>query len=95
MSDFFDDNIEENIEIEKTNRQSHTLWCERYRPVTLDTFIGNELVKSKAADYILKNDLPHLLFHGRAGGGKTTLAKILAMNLKSVCEIMNLTKTKT
>ena len=89
MSDFFDDNIEENIEIEKTNRQSHTLWCERYRPVTLDTFIGNELVKSKAADYILKNDLPHLLFHGRAGGGKTTLAKILAMNLKCDVKYIN------
>jgi Holliday junction resolvasome RuvABC ATP-dependent DNA helicase subunit len=68
--EFFETNIKENIETEKLQRQSHTIWCEKHRPVTLDTFIGNELVKEKAAEYISKNDLPHLLFHGRAGGGK-------------------------
>ena len=89
MTDFFDDNIEENIEKEKSNRESHSLWCEKYRPITLDTFIGNEHILDKAADYIVRNDLPHLLFHGRAGGGKTTLAKILAMNLNCDVKYIN------
>jgi len=68
--EFFEKNIEENIEKEKEERKSHTLFVEKYRPITLDTFIGNDLVKEKAAQYIKNNDIPHLLFHGRAGGGK-------------------------
>jgi len=87
--DFFETNIEENIEQQKFERSSHTLWCERYRPVQLDTFIGNELIKEKVAEYIDKNDLPHLLFYGRAGGGKTTLAKILATNLNCDTKYIN------
>lgn len=86
---FFDDNTEEKVSNEKEQRLNHTLWVERYRPVQLDTFIGNELVKEKAAEYISKNDLPHLLFHGRAGGGKTTLAKILATNLNCDVKYIN------
>ncbi len=87
--DFFETNIKENIEQQKSERNSHTLWCEKYRPIQLDTFIGNELVKDKATEYISKNDLPHLLFHGRAGGGKTTLAKILATNINCDYKYIN------
>lgn len=86
MTDFFGENIDDKMIAEIEARKSHTLWVEKYRPVTLDTFIGNDMLKSKAAEYILKNDMPHLLFHGRAGGGKTTLAKILAMNTN--CDTM-------
>ena len=27
----------------------HTLWVEKYRPSTLDTYIGNDQLKSKVA----------------------------------------------
>ena len=59
----------------------HSLWVEKYRPTTLDTYIGNEHLKSKIKLYLESGDLPHLLLYGRAGTGKTTLAKLLVNNI--------------
>ena len=50
---------------------------ERYRPSTLDTYVGNETLKTKVERFIEEQNVPHLLLYGRAGGGKTTLAKII------------------
>ena len=58
--------------------QEHTLWNERYRPDTLDGYVGNESVIDKVRLYLASGDVPHLLFYGQAGTGKTTLAKIIA-----------------
>ena len=60
----------------------HSLWVEKYRPKSLDTYIGNEHLKSKIKIYLESGDLPHLLFYGRAGTGKTTLAKLLVNNIE-------------
>lgn len=57
---------------------SHTIWNEKYRPQSLDTYVGNDTVKSTFQQYIETNDVPHLLLYGDAGSGKTTLAKIIA-----------------
>ena len=59
----------------------NTLWVEKYRPSTLDNYIGNEHLRSKVKVYIESGDLPHLLLYGRAGTGKTTLAKLLVNNI--------------
>ena len=59
----------------------HTIWVERYRPDVLDNYIGNETLKEKFAHYIETQDIPHLLFYGTAGTGKTTAAKILVKNI--------------
>jgi len=61
---------------------SNTLWVEKYRPNNLDTYIGNEHLKDKVSAYLESGDLPHLLLFGKAGTGKTTLAKILVNNIE-------------
>lgn len=67
---FFTDNNE--------NKQvDNSLWVERYRPSTLANYVGNEHLKEKVKGYIENGDVPHLLLYGRAGTGKTTLAKLI------------------
>ena len=56
---------------------SHGLWVERYRPQDLSTYVGNEHLKTKVERFLDDGNIPHLLLYGRAGGGKTTLAKII------------------
>ncbi len=59
----------------------HSLWVEKYRPNKLDNYIGNDHLKSKVSVYLESGDIPHLLLFGRAGTGKTTLAKLLVNNI--------------
>ena len=64
----------------------HSLWVEKYRPTDLTTYIGNEHLKSKVGIYLENEDVPHLLLYGKAGTGKTTLAKIITKNID--CDYM-------
>jgi replication factor C small subunit len=63
-------------------KKKHTLWIEKYRSENLDQYIGNEVVKSRIEGCIAQNDIPHFIFAGTAGTGKTTLAKLIVNNIK-------------
>jgi replication factor C small subunit len=65
---------------------SHSLWVEKYRPMDLSTYVGNEHLKEKVKAYLESEDVPHLLLFGKAGTGKTTLAKIVVNNID--CDYM-------
>jgi replication factor C small subunit len=63
-------------------KKQHTLWIEKYRSENLDQYIGNEVIKSRITDCLAQNDIPHFIFSGTAGTGKTTLAKLIVNNIK-------------
>ncbi|MEF8915090.1 AAA family ATPase, partial [Natronomonas sp.] len=54
------------------------IWIEKYRPQTLDEVVGHESITQRLKEYIKQQDLPHLLFAGPAGVGKTTSAVAIA-----------------
>lgn len=54
------------------------LWVEKYRPDTLDGYVfKDEHQRAQIENWVKEGSIPHLLFSGNAGVGKTTLAKIL------------------
>jgi DNA polymerase III gamma/tau subunit len=61
--------------------KKHTLFTEKYRPDTLEGYIGNDDFKSSLQQWIDSNDIPHLLLTGGAGTGKTTAAKLIVNNI--------------
>jgi replication factor C small subunit len=65
---------------------SNSLWVEKYRPDTLEGYVGNEHILEKVKIYIQNEDVPHLLLYGQAGTGKTTLAKIITNQID--CDLM-------
>jgi len=59
------------------------LWVEKYRPKTIDGYVfRDEHQKKQVQQWIKERTIPHLLFSGNAGIGKTTLAKILFNELE-------------
>ena len=54
------------------------IWVEKYRPKTVDEYVfKDEAQKHQVKTWIIDGGIPHLLFSGSAGTGKTTLAKVL------------------
>jgi replication factor C small subunit len=54
------------------------LWVEKYRPNTVDGYVFRDNhQKEQVQSWIQQKSIPHLLFSGAAGIGKTTLAKVL------------------
>ena len=59
------------------------LWVTKYRPKTISEYVfRDEAQKAQVASWLDNKAIPHLLFSGAAGTGKTTLAKVLLNELE-------------
>ena len=58
-----------------------SIWIEKYRPRTFGEIKGQDVVVSKIRAFVEQKNLPHLLFAGPAGVGKSTLAVVIAKTL--------------
>jgi DNA polymerase III delta prime subunit len=74
---------------QEEQKVDNSLWVEKYRPIKLVDYVGNEHLKSKVAGYLETGDVPHLLLYGKAGTGKTTLAKLIVRSLDCDYMIIN------
>ena len=58
------------------------LWTEKYRPSSIGTYVfRDEGQRQQVSGWVEEGALPHLLFSGAPGTGKTTLAKVLLIEL--------------
>ena len=73
------------------SKRLHTILNEKYRPDTLEGYICKDEIKNKFQEFIKSQDIPHLLFAGKPGAGKTTLAKILVNNID--CDFLYINAT--
>ncbi len=73
------------------------LWVEKYRPKTVDGYVfRDEAQKNQVKNWIKEKTIPHLLFSGNAGIGKTTLAKLLFNELEvSEYDILEINASRT
>lgn len=72
--------------------KEHTIFVEKYRPKTLDTYICEDQIREKIQEFITNQDIPHLGFFGLQGSGKSTLAKILVNSID--CDFIYLNATE-
>ncbi len=59
----------------------HDIWIEKYRPKKLNDLIGQQAIVERLKAYVHTKNVPHLIFAGPAGTGKTTSALALAREL--------------
>ena len=58
-----------------------TIWTEKYRPQTFEEMKGQKEIVEKVKAFVSTGSMPHLLFSGPAGVGKTTLSLVIAKQL--------------
>jgi len=66
---------------DKKEGLSEIIWAEKYRPQDLDEIVGQDEIVKRARAFIEQKNMPHLLFAGPAGTGKTTLALVIVKKL--------------
>jgi len=57
------------------------IWLEKYRPQHLSEIVGQDSIVERLESYVSRRDLPHMLFAGPAGVGKTTASIAVAREL--------------
>ncbi len=61
--------------------EEHIIWTEKYRPKVFSEIKGQEEIVSKVKAFVEQKNLPHLLFAGPAGVGKSSLCLVTARQL--------------
>ena len=57
---------------------AENVWNRKYRATNFETYVGNSSLKGQLQTLLEKDKLPStLMFHGSAGSGKTSMARIL------------------
>lgn len=69
------------VEVGVCMDDTYAIWTEKYRPGTFDEIHGQEEIVSKIRLLTQQKNLPHLLFAGPPGVGKTTLSLVIAHSL--------------
>jgi len=59
----------------------YTIWSEKYRPKDFKEVIGQDPIVNSISSFVKSKEIPHLLFAGPAGCGKSTIALIIAKEL--------------
>ena len=57
------------------------LWTEKYRPKEFSELFGQEDIVSRAEAFVQQRNMPHLMFTGSAGTGKSSLSLIIVKKL--------------
>jgi len=71
------------------SRENQFLWVEKYRPQNIDDCVLPDNLKKTFKEYVAQGQLPHFLFSGTAGIGKTTVAKALCNEIGAEYVILN------
>jgi len=58
-----------------------TPWVEKYRPTSFREIISQNIAINNLTEFVLKEDIPHMIFTGPAGTGKTSTALIIAKTI--------------
>jgi replication factor C small subunit len=82
MNDFFGNSKDQT----RNESPSVSLWVEKYRPKTLDNYIGNDHIVKNVRSYFKQGEIPHLMFSGKQGTGKTALAGVITEQLSDRAE---------
>jgi replication factor C small subunit len=61
--------------------QEEVLWVEKYRPRSLDDIVNQKEIVERLKKFVAERNMPHLLFAGLSGTGKTTAALGLVHDL--------------
>ncbi len=76
------DNTRDKAKIKgNVNLVINTIWTEKYRPREFEDVLGHKSTVDRARAFVAVRNMPHLLFAGPAGCGKTTLALIIAKKM--------------
>jgi len=57
------------------------IWVEKYRPKSFDEIVSQNIAINNLKDFVKSGNMPHMIFTGPAGTGKTSTALIIARNV--------------